>query len=96
MTLAYPQIYEAVSELIGSNVPGSPNFKIYRASKLGIAGTKARFGAVQVMVNLLHGGRAVILGFLQGPEMHLCVDLHKEFHWDATHRFVCIVREAEA
>lgn len=92
MNLAYPQIQDAVSEFFGTGA-GSPDMQIIKAYELGIVDRTCMFGILQAMINKIYFGRGIIIGYLNGPNMKLCVPLEEVITWTEHHRIVCIIRK---
>ena len=91
MTLAYPQIQDALSELIIS-LPNSPEVNFVSPSSLNIEGKALSFGAVQHILSEAFRGRAIAIGFFKEEQMELCPRPGLRATWDSSYRFIIIMR----
>lgn len=98
MNLTYPQINDAVTELI---MPGGPEIDFLGPDQLGILGKAVSFGTVQYMVVMDVGGvevegDAVVIGYYEGSELVLTPSPDTKVTWTDYHRFVVIWRRESA
>ena len=91
MNLAYPQIQDAMSELLGAK-PFTPNITIIPVEKLGVLDRSMQFGTLQHIFQKMYVGRAIALGYLRGAELRLSVPQHEKFTWVAGDRIITIIR----
>ena len=94
MNLAYPQIQDAMEELIGG-IPKSPEVCIVNAQELLCKlPVQTSFGALQHIINGRYKGRGIALGYFEGKfELKMCVRLGEKITWTDKHRVVAIVRD---
>jgi hypothetical protein len=91
MNLAYPQIQDAMSELLGA-VPFTPNITIISVEKLGFVGVEMAFGTLQHVFQTLYRGRAIVLGYMKGIGLEIAVPQHLRITWEEGDRIVAIIR----
>mmetsp|Transcript_13606 Transcript_13606/g.27862 ORF Transcript_13606/g.27862 Transcript_13606/m.27862 type:complete len:1028 (-) Transcript_13606:78-3161(-) len=89
MNLAYPQIQDAVSEIV---LPDGPGIEFITCQHLGIAGFKVSFGAVRSIVVTKYEGRAIPIGYVYGPKKTIVPDVNKIIEWTNEYRVICLVR----
>jgi hypothetical protein len=92
MNLAYPQISDAISELI-SSVKESPEVEFVAAPHLGIEDSTVSFGAVQRILNQTWDSRAVCIGIADHSDFEFAPPLSKKTKFTHDHRLICIIRK---
>jgi len=95
MNLAYPEIQDALSELIVS-VPNTPEVGFIETRALGIQGATTSFGAVQHILSGIYKGRASSIGYFHENKMCLCPLPTEKILWSDRYRIIVIYRKQTA
>jgi hypothetical protein len=92
MNLAYPQIQDALSELIAQD---GVVIDFVAPADLGIEGLRVSFGAVQYIVcaKEVVDGYAVAIGYFNGAALVMVPDPALYLEWSSSFRVVIIVRD---
>ena len=91
MNLSYPQISDAVKELVTPNTH-APMVHVIRPSELGIDGITTTFGALQLYFFDKHRGFGIIIGYMKGEDLRLGCKLNEKIKWEDEDRIICIQR----
>lgn len=93
MSLAYPQIQDAISDLITTH-EATANIAIVSAAALGLTEDRGplAFGAVAHLVLEVYKFRGVAVGYLTLNDLYLVPSLDEEVTWTESHRIVCFLR----
>lgn len=90
MNVAYPQMWDAVSELLGH---GGPDINFMAPVDLGILELEVSFGAVQHLVGDAYHGFGVAIGVMVGTELRMRLSPGDNIRLSALDRVVVIARE---
>jgi len=92
MNLAYPQIQDALTELI---LQEKVAVDFVAPADLGIEGLRATFGAVQFIVcaGQVVDGYAAAIGYFNGPMLVMCPDPREHIEWTSACRVIILVRD---
>ena len=92
MNLAYPQIQDALSDLL-VYIPDSPEIDFISTEDLGIEDYSVTFGAVQHILSHNFQGFAVAIGYFYKNQLFMCPPQSHEVNWTEDHRIVAILRK---
>ena len=93
MNLGYPQIQDALAELVSSN-PTSPLVDFLAPEHLGILGRTTTFGAVTSLVLSTYRGQGMPIGYAVKSAITLAPAPREKFTWTKDHRIVAITRRS--
>jgi len=95
MNVSYPQIQDALTELIDTN-SFTPEIDFINPRHIGLRrNTRATFGAVQVLIYKRFKARGVAIGYQQGNKLFFAPTQHHVVRWSKQHRIVIICRILE-
>lgn len=95
MNIAYPQIQDALSELINTE-RCTPEIDFINPRHLGIKrNQRATLGCVQELLFKTHKARGVAIGYQQGNKLFFAPVAHLPVTWTKQHRIVLICRHLD-
>jgi len=92
INLAYPQIWDALSELF-NYVEYGPEFDLLSASELGLVNHTTSFGVINHLLDKLYDGHAIAIGYLTGSKMSVNPAPGEKITWLENNRLVCVRRD---
>mmetsp|Transcript_24024 Transcript_24024/g.54205 ORF Transcript_24024/g.54205 Transcript_24024/m.54205 type:complete len:363 (-) Transcript_24024:140-1228(-) len=89
MSLAYPQIQDALTELVG-NVPGSPSIDFIHPGDIGILRQKVTVGALQILIHQKYQERGVLVGYQKHGAMTIADSVEETVELGEADRVIII------